>query len=556
MPSTAASTDSLVAGIPTYFQEAQHSVANHRKNAVALHRIHAQCAAITEETPKGTKLVGEKEFNNAFLMCLNRVLHIKKGVAQADRCLKFVATYASYAQTQFRAAARKAAGNKPDEPVVDDDEEEEDTPATRFVAILLKHAIKGFPAKNKNVRLRCCQVVALLINGLESLDDDLYQVLLDALLVRIKDKESPVRVQAIVALAKLQSGDEDEDQEPLDDDETMTAESSRNVRRQLVETLRTDPSAEARRAAVFNLPVTDATLPFILERLRDTDSVNRRCVYLGSLNTGLAQPGAAELSSEQLDAIVKTGLGEREETVKRACKKLISAWVDKDVGDPWKLVDRFDGLKHAETTMMALKSAFETRPALLDSVVFDDEYWNNLTPNHALLARSVVEYLKSQGHAGEARLEEIMPLVMALAFRMQAMWSALVELLSGEANDDDAEEMAVAQASILESLLHLALNSDYGDEIGRRKMFTLIREMISHPSLPRSLIEPCMDVLLKISAGQRDFVRIVVEVVQELADEVDDDDEDEEDEDEEAEVEDLVSASSPSAVSRALDKRC
>lgn len=559
MPSAAPSLDALTGNISSFFSETQHTLANHRKNAVALHRIHTQCAQVTEETPRGTKLTGEKAFNSAFLDCLNRVLHIKKGIVQADRTLKFVATYATYAQTQFRAAARKEAGRAADD---EDDEDDEDTTATRFVNIMIKHALKGFAAKNKNVRLRCCQTIALLIHGLESMDDDLYQILLTALLIRIKDKEAPVRVQAIVALAKLQSGEADEAQgkgkspnlSGLDEDgdETMTEEYSRNIRRRLLEVLRSDPSPEARRAALFNLPVTPATLPFLLERLRDVDAVNRRCVYLGTLNTGLPQhPGALQLSADQAHHVVKTGLGEREETVKKACAKLIGTWADREQGDGLKLVDRFDGLNYPESTMAALTSAFETRSQLTDTIILDDEFWNNLTPNSALLARSLVEHLKAKGHMGEARLEEIMPVVMALAFRIQAVWTALAETIAtadeqaGETDEVDEElrELAMAQASILNSLLHIALNSDYGDEIGRRKMFTMIREMISHPGLPQTLIEPCIDVLLKLSAGQRDFVRILVEIVQELADEDEDDeiDDAEESEGEEAEVEDLVS---------------
>ncbi|PWN30817.1 ARM repeat-containing protein [Jaminaea rosea] len=537
MPSSTATPETLITGIPNFFQEAQHSIANHRKNAVALHRIHAQCSTFTQETPRGTKLLGEKAFNTAFLQCINHVLVIKKGVTQADRALKFVAAYAAYAQAQFRKDAGQPAN---------EDEEEEDTPATRFVTILLKHAIKGFSAKNKNVRLRCCQTVALLVNGLESMDDDLYQVLLEALLIRIRDKEVPVRVQAVVALSKLQSGDDDEADQTMLVDEDEEDEQVKGIRSHLLGILRTDPSAEARRAALFNLPINDSTLPYILERLRDTDAVNRRCVYLGSLTTGLARPGSSQLSPEQSHQVVKVGLGEREESVRKACGKLINAWVDRDGADPIKLVDRFDGLTYAESTMSALKAAFETRPALLDAVAFDDTFWNQLTPNTALLARSVVEYLKSKGRAGEARLEEVMPLVMALAFRVQGIWSSLIELLTTRADEEEAEDMASSQASVLESLMHIALNSDYGDEIGRRKMFGLIREMISHESLPTNLIEPCIDVLLKLSAGQRDFVRIVVEIVQELADEEEDEDEEggdaerDQDADDSAEVEDLV----------------
>lgn len=149
---------SVQAQLPGHFQDAQHSLANHRKNAVGLYRLHAQCAQLTEQTPRGTRLVGEKAFNEGFFRCVNRALEVKKGVAAADRVCKFVATYASYAIEQFAKSA-SAAGRSPD-----------DTPGTRFTAILLKHLLKGFKAKDKNVRLRCCSCVALLMNVVESIE--------------------------------------------------------------------------------------------------------------------------------------------------------------------------------------------------------------------------------------------------------------------------------------------------------------------------------------------------------------------------------------------------
>lgn len=144
--------------VPSHFQDAQQSVANHRKNAVGLYRLHAQCAQYTEVTARGTRLVGEKAFNECFFRCVNRVLEVKKGVAAADRACKFVATYAAYAVDQFRCAAEQAQQSS------------DDTPGTRFVAILLKHLLKGFRAKDKNVRLRACGCVALLMNVVESME--------------------------------------------------------------------------------------------------------------------------------------------------------------------------------------------------------------------------------------------------------------------------------------------------------------------------------------------------------------------------------------------------
>lgn len=84
----------LSATLPPHFQQAQLSLANHRKNIVGLHKLQAACSKRTEKTLKGTKLVGEKAFNEIFLACVNRVLGIKKGVANADRIIKFVAAFA------------------------------------------------------------------------------------------------------------------------------------------------------------------------------------------------------------------------------------------------------------------------------------------------------------------------------------------------------------------------------------------------------------------------------------------------------------------------------
>jgi len=141
-----------------------------------------------------------------------------------------------------------------------------------------------------------------------------------------------------------------------------------------------------------------------------------------------------------------------------------------------------------------------------------------------------------------------MPLVTALAFRTQAAWGTLLELLEIELEADTEAELspqAEGARSTLDSLLHIAMSADYGDEIGRRKMFGLVRDMVSNTLFPHALLDGALDVLLKLSAGQRDFMQIVVELVQEMGDwerEGERDEQSDEDEEEdEAEVEDAVS---------------
>ncbi|KAI3620593.1 hypothetical protein CBS9595_002560 [Malassezia furfur] len=487
----AALAQGVQAQVPGHFQDAQHSVANHRKNAVGLYRLHAQCAQFTEQTPRGTRLVGEKAFNEGFFRCLNRVLDVKKGVAAADRVCKFVATYAAYAIEQFALAAQRA-GKRSD-----------DTPGTRFVTILLKHLLKGFRGKDKNVRLRCCSCVALLVNVVESID---------FLLERITDRESAVRVQAAVALARLQGDDEDD---------TSTT-------RLLLHLLRHDPSAEVRRAALFNLTASPATLPYILERLQDVDATNRRCVYLGSLKMLADEEHGLGLGEHAVAEVVRIGLHERDPSVKKAARKLVHHWLE-TVAEGHALV--LLGMLHVartdagEAVVMAL---LEDDASVVDRVAQQlrdhAQYWATVTPESALLARCFV--LFCQAHQRETLLDACLPMVTELVFRIEAEYRALSVLLEQQASeeeDDEDEAMpaiqddsSLARIFVVNEMLALAIHCDYGDEMGRRKMFMLVREMLANAWLPAALIPRCLDVLLRLSSGQRDFVQMVVELVQEL----------------------------------------
>ena len=80
--------------------------------------------------------------------------------------------------------------------------------------------------------------------------DDSYQLLKEALLDRVHDKEATVRMQAVVALAKLQGADADSgDSSSSDDDESdaesnpSSTDSTQKVSHVLVDVLTHDPAA-------------------------------------------------------------------------------------------------------------------------------------------------------------------------------------------------------------------------------------------------------------------------------------------------------------------------
>jgi condensin complex subunit 3 len=88
----------LQESIAAIFDQAQLTLANHRKNCVALYKLHQQAAAVTQTSKKDDviKLVGERAFGDAFVDMVNRVLIVKKGPATADRVVRFVGSYVKF----------------------------------------------------------------------------------------------------------------------------------------------------------------------------------------------------------------------------------------------------------------------------------------------------------------------------------------------------------------------------------------------------------------------------------------------------------------------------
>ncbi|KAI0266182.1 nuclear condensing complex subunit [Gloeopeniophorella convolvens] len=511
--------ETVASAIPKAFEQAQNTTANHQKNFIALHKIHVEAAAKTEEVRggQGTKLVGERAFEDCFVDMINRVLTIKKGTSVADRSVKFVGGYIKYLNAKEKVKNEDNA---------DDEDEDEEPTATRFTYRLLKHLLKGFEAKDKNVRYRVVHFVAEIVLQLGELDEDMYNTLRAALMERVRDKEPVIRVQAVAALAKVCGS---EDPEDLDEDEPTAREVLEDI-------LAHDPSADVRRSALLNTAVTAASLPAVLARTRDLDTTVRRLVYGSVLLRDAdvpddAPPGAAHpraLTIAQRELIVRNGLGDREPAVRAAAGKLVGAWVDAvGVGKKGEVLEdllaflgTFD-LRESAVVEDALLSVFVTRVDVFDALEFDEDYWGGLTPEKAFLIRVFVDHCVSAKET--ARLEKVLPVVTALAFRIQEAYNTLLDAITAAEESGEDDEASDEREFVLAELLRLALNLDYADEIGRRRLEQFVRHMIAQEALPAGLVARCLDVLRTLSSSERDLIRIVVEVVHELRDANDDD---------------------------------
>jgi condensin complex subunit 3 len=97
-PSDSATLESLSYKVSEIFDQVQYSTANHRKNCITLHKLHARAASITPAVNDGKHsiITGEDCFGDAFLDMVNRILIVKKGPAAADRIVKFIGGYVKY----------------------------------------------------------------------------------------------------------------------------------------------------------------------------------------------------------------------------------------------------------------------------------------------------------------------------------------------------------------------------------------------------------------------------------------------------------------------------
>ncbi|KAA1474990.1 ARM repeat-containing protein [Dentipellis sp. KUC8613] len=520
---TAPPMEVMATAIPKAFDQAQSSMATHQKNFIALHKVHAEVATITEEVHSGMKLVGERAFEDGFIEMINRVLVIKKGTTVADRIVKFVGGYIKFLNAKVAEERAKQE---------EDEDEQEETTASRFTARLLKHFLKGFEAKDKNVRYRVVHFAAEMMSHLGEVEEATYELLRAALMERVRDKEPTVRVQAVIALSKL-CGTENPDD--IEEGEPTALEVLEGI-------LAYDPTADVRRAVLLNMPVSPTTLTALLARTRDIDTTVRKLTY-SVLENNITIPGTEDavgvthpraLTIAQRELIVRNGLGDREPAVRAAAGKLVSAWVDaisahkgSVLEDLIAFLQTFD-LAESQLAEDALLSVFVTRPEYFDGLEFEDAFWTELTPERAFLVRVFVDYCVT--NKDNTRLENVLPVVTALAFRIQSAYNDLEEQLEADEQDrmlrgadeedQDAskEEERMGREFVISEMLKLAVNLDYADEIGRRKMFQLIRVMVAQESLPENLVARCLDVLRVLSPNERELIRIVVEVVHELRD--------------------------------------
>lgn len=319
----------------------------------------------------------------------------------------------------------------------------------------------------------------------------------------------------------------------------------------LVDVLQNDPSAEVRRSLLLNLPFTPATLPYLLERARDLDAGTRRALYSRLLP---ALGDFRHLSLTHREKLLRWGLRDRDENVRKATARLFrERWIEDcaglqqlteegaapaagQVSKPsyqalLELLERVDVVNsgvEGGIALEAMKEFWDGRPDYREFVTFEDQFWDELTPEAVFVARTFNDYCRAKGEQKlMGMLEDKMPEVTKFAFFLQGHLNRLMEgvqqvALQAEEDAAEAEEDTVQQEFCVEQMLHIALSLDYSDEVGRRKMFSIMREALALAELPEECTKLVVEVLRTVcganAAGEREFCGIVLEAVAEVHD--------------------------------------
>lgn len=414
-----------------------------------------------------------------------------------------------------------------------------ETPSSRLASHLFQILLPLLVAKEKVVRYRATQIISFVVNCLDSLDDEYYHLVKAGLTKRMKDKEAMIRVQAALGLGRLAGNEGGEE----DEDDISDEEEAAGLLEKLIDALQNDPSPDVRRSLLLNLPLTPKTLPYLLERARDLDPATRRALYSRLLP---ALGDFRHLSLSMREKLLRWGLRDRDEHVRKSTARLFrERWIEDCAGvrdaesnrpselpPPssdalLELLERIDvvnsGIENG-IALEAMKEFWDGRPDYRETVEFDNTFWDNLSSESIFLVRSLNDFCQQDEERYRSLLEEKMPEVTKLGFLLERYLNALTEKLraSSTFTPGENEEDTVEQEFIVEQLLHVAYTLDYSDEVGRRKMFSLLRESLAIPELPEEITKLSIEVLRlvcgKDAAGEREFCGIVLEAVAEVHD--------------------------------------
>ncbi|NXU59174.1 CND3 protein, partial [Turnix velox] len=435
------------------------------------------------------QLENKEDFHEKFINFLKYAMIIYRREPAVEQVIDFVAKFVTSFYQMEEEDGRE--------------EGEEDNMLLNYVFNFL---LESHNANSHAVRFRTCQLVNKILGNLPEnaqIDDDLFDKINEAMLIRLKDKFSNVRIQAVLALSRLQ--------DPKDENCPVV-----NIYSTLLEN---DSNSEVRRAVLSCIAPSARTLPKIVGRTMDVKDAVRKLAY----EVLAEKVHMRALSIAQRVKLLQQGLNDRSDAVKEVMKKkLIQAWLQMTEGDVLELLHRLDVENCPEVAISVLNAMFSLSPLHelvqncknLDSrklIPLED-----LTAENVLYWRCLCEYLKSKGEEGEDLLEQILP---EPAIYAEYLLSYLQEMpvLSEEQREDFAcFENLMTKEFIGQQLILIIGCMDTAEEGGRKQLLVNLQKVLILPATSSVLISPLAERLLSVVKDDDRKIQIIAEIISEI----------------------------------------
>ncbi|XP_075050811.1 condensin complex subunit 3 [Mixophyes fleayi] len=388
----------------------------------------------------------------------------------------------------------------------DNEEEDEMDEENSPVNYLFNFLLQSHAANSMAVRFRVCQLIyKLLVNLPENaqIDDDLFDKIHDAMLIRVTDRVPNVRIQAVLALARLQ--------DPSDVECPVS-----NAYMHLLEN---DLNAEVRRAVLSCIAPSARTLPKIVGRTMDVKETVRKLAY----QVLAEKVHIRALTIAQRVKLLQQGLNDRSETVKEIMqKKLLQSWLKYTEGNVLELLHRLDVENSPEVAVSTLNAMFSLSSLgeLVEKCKNIDERklipLDTLSPENVLYWKTLCEYLKSKGDEGEAALEQILPEPAVYVEYLLSYLRTLLVLTEEEKANLTRIEDLMTKAFIGQQLIYVIGCLDTSEEGGRKRLLAVLQEILIMPNVPTSFISSLVEILLGILKDDDRRILNVAEIISEL----------------------------------------
>ncbi|XP_068607209.1 condensin complex subunit 3 [Brachionichthys hirsutus] len=456
---------------------------------------------VTSLRSRYLKLEDKTPFHEEFVHHLKYAMIVYKREPAVENVIEFAARFA----TSFQSSAQP----EEDEEEEEEEEEEEDGEAEDdhpFLSFIFNFLLESHKASSHAVRFRVCQLINKLLGSMgenAQINDDLFDLIHRAMLVRVTDKFPNVRIQASLAMTRLQ--------QPKDPDcPTVNA---------YLLILENDSNGEVRRAVLSCIAMSPRTLPKVIKRTQDIKENVRKLAF----QVLAEKVHIKALTIAQRVGLLQQGLHDTSEAVRGVvCTRLLPAWLLRVDGDIIELLHRLDVENCAQTALETLKAIFENTPS--EELVRDVKQLDNrklipadsLSCENVLYWRALCEFIKAKGDDGDEMMEQVLPDAAAYGDYLYGYLKAVPVLSEEQRADFNQLELVMTKEFISQQLIHLIGCLDTNEEGGRKRVLVVLQEMLALPQTPSSLVSLLTEKLLKLISDDNRRIQTVAEIISDV----------------------------------------